>query len=309
MNELTIIKQNGGAYIDSRDVAEAIGKLHHHLLRDIRGYCKIIEKGGLTKNGLSDFFIESSFINAQNKAMPCYLLTKMGCEIVAHKLTGEKGILFTATYVKRFNDMEAAEREAEIKAYARPRLSEFNSAVKNVLNGMSQAYTSPDDVMKFLSGVYQPLGIKFSEDGYTPCYYTVTDIAQVNGIYSVTGRPHSHAVSAIISKLNVHESQMIVVPYGLVGVTFRYDVDVMSAVMDWIIKNNYPSKVAHLDFDYHIYYRRDKAGFIKEGFFINLDSDDDDDLDDYTADELDAMCGKYGDCDDCPGFLACCEMN
>ena len=30
----------------------------------------------------------------------------MGCEMLANKLTGEKGILFTAKYVKRFNDME-----------------------------------------------------------------------------------------------------------------------------------------------------------------------------------------------------------
>jgi hypothetical protein len=28
----------------------------------------------------------------------------MGCELLANKLTGEKGILFTAKYVKRFKD-------------------------------------------------------------------------------------------------------------------------------------------------------------------------------------------------------------
>ena len=41
MNELKIIKQNGGAYIDSREVAEAIGKNHKDLLRDIRKYITV----------------------------------------------------------------------------------------------------------------------------------------------------------------------------------------------------------------------------------------------------------------------------
>jgi phage regulator Rha-like protein len=42
--ELTIIKQNGGAYIDNREVAEAIGKRHDNLLRDIDGYVWILKK-------------------------------------------------------------------------------------------------------------------------------------------------------------------------------------------------------------------------------------------------------------------------
>ena len=38
------------------------------------------------------------------KTYKCYECTKMGCELLANKLTGEKGILFTAKYVKRFKD-------------------------------------------------------------------------------------------------------------------------------------------------------------------------------------------------------------
>jgi len=44
MYDLTIIKQDGGMYIDSRDVAEVIGKRHDNLLRDIAGYLKIMRK-------------------------------------------------------------------------------------------------------------------------------------------------------------------------------------------------------------------------------------------------------------------------
>ena len=37
---------------------------------------------------------------------PCYLVTKKGCEFIAHKLTGVKGTEFTAKYINRFHEME-----------------------------------------------------------------------------------------------------------------------------------------------------------------------------------------------------------
>ena len=90
-------------YIDSREVAEMVGKDHNMLLRDIRRYC---EQLGQSKIAQSDFFDESTYQNSQNKTMPCYLVTKKGCEFIAHKLTGIKGTEFTAKYINRFHEME-----------------------------------------------------------------------------------------------------------------------------------------------------------------------------------------------------------
>lgn len=90
--------------IESREVAEMIGKQHKELLRDIRRY---IGHLGESKVALSSFFIESTYINSQNKEQPCFLLTKQGCEMVANKLIGKKGTIFTARYVQRFNEMES----------------------------------------------------------------------------------------------------------------------------------------------------------------------------------------------------------
>ncbi|MBP3037950.1 Rha family transcriptional regulator [Bacillaceae bacterium Marseille-Q3522] len=103
MSNLTILSHDGQLVTDSRDVAEMVGKEHKHLLRDIKGYLEILGKSNF---GLSDFFIESSYKDAQNKNQPCFLLTKKGCEMVANKMTGEKGVLFTAAYVTKFNEME-----------------------------------------------------------------------------------------------------------------------------------------------------------------------------------------------------------
>ncbi|MGN7192847.1 Rha family transcriptional regulator [Bacillus mycoides] len=101
---LSIINQNGKLLVDSRDVAEMVGKQHPHLLRDIKGYIKVMKDN--PKLDSRQFFIHSTYYNSQNKEQPCYLLTRKGCDMVANKLTGEKGVLFTATYVTRFEEME-----------------------------------------------------------------------------------------------------------------------------------------------------------------------------------------------------------
>ena len=104
MNQLTILTKGNQQVVDSREVAEMVGKTHAHLLRDIAGYIEVLE-GGKSNFGFSDFFIESTYLSEQNKELPCYLLTKKGCDMVANKMTGEKGVLFTAAYVTAFEQM------------------------------------------------------------------------------------------------------------------------------------------------------------------------------------------------------------
>lgn len=92
-------------FIDSREVAEMVGKQHNELLKDIRRYAEQLGEGKIPQ---SDFFTESTYVNSQNKKMPCYQVTKIGCEFIAHKLTGVKGTEFTAKYINRFHEMEDA---------------------------------------------------------------------------------------------------------------------------------------------------------------------------------------------------------
>ena len=82
-NSLTLIQKGNSHYIDSREVAELIGKRHHHLLRDIGNYIKVMRESTKTKIGFSDFFLESSYFDGTGRSLPCYLLSKMGCEMVA----------------------------------------------------------------------------------------------------------------------------------------------------------------------------------------------------------------------------------
>lgn len=89
--------------LDSREVAEMVGKEHKNIIRDIRGYIGEFSQLNLEP---SDFFTESTYKNERGKEYPCYLVTKKGCEFIAHKLTGVKGTEFTAKYINRFHEME-----------------------------------------------------------------------------------------------------------------------------------------------------------------------------------------------------------
>lgn len=112
MENLLTIKNNEGKeipVIDSREVAKMLGKGHAELLRDIDGrdnYVGVIPTLEKANLALSNYFIPSTY-KAGTREYKCYLVTKMGCELLGNKQQGEKGILFTAKYVERFNQYEA----------------------------------------------------------------------------------------------------------------------------------------------------------------------------------------------------------
>ena len=108
--------------IDSREVAEMMGKTHSALLKDLQGskdgksigIIPTLEKSNFD---LSNYFIESSY-KAGTKEYKCFLCTKLGCEMLGNKQQGEKGILFTAKYVERFNEYEKRLQELSMPSYA-----------------------------------------------------------------------------------------------------------------------------------------------------------------------------------------------
>lgn len=127
MNELRVFNFNDVDVISSREVAEMTGRSHQHIMRDIRNYEEVLEKStaskfgvdenanaskiGLVKNSNErnfapvDFFIPGTYKDGKGETRPCYFLTKKGCDMVANKMTGEKGVLFTAAYVSAFEKM------------------------------------------------------------------------------------------------------------------------------------------------------------------------------------------------------------
>ena len=89
--------------ITSVEVADMVGKPHNDLMKDIRRYTSQFNEGNISH---VEFFTENTYLDKKGQERPCYLVTKKGCEFIAHKLTGIKGTEFTAKYINRFHEME-----------------------------------------------------------------------------------------------------------------------------------------------------------------------------------------------------------
>lgn len=179
MTELQVFNFNQVDVVNSREVALLIEKRHNDLLRDIRGYIEIMEKSGERKIAHSDFFIKSSYKSEQNKEMPCYLLTKKGCDMVANKMTGEKGVLFTAAYVTAFEKMR------EKMEYALPK--DYPSALRALADAEEKrlALVAENETQKQIIADFQP--IKQYVDTILASTGTMT-ITQIAADYDLSAR-------------------------------------------------------------------------------------------------------------------------
>lgn len=117
--------ENNTNTITTVEVAEMMETEHSKLLRKLegdgtrKGIIPILSEAHL---GVADYFKESTYQDTQGKPRKCYNVTRLGCDFLANKFTGEKGVLFTAKYVKRFNEMERGQVPKDfpsaLRAYA-----------------------------------------------------------------------------------------------------------------------------------------------------------------------------------------------
>lgn len=123
--------ENNTNTITTLEIAEMMEVPHYEILKKLEGTTNpdgsvrqvgIIPTLGKGKIPVTDYFIKSTYTTSQNKEMPCYKVTKLGCDFLANKFNGEKGIIFTARYVKRFDEMERGQIPQDfpsaLRAYA-----------------------------------------------------------------------------------------------------------------------------------------------------------------------------------------------
>lgn len=114
--------ENNTNTITTLEIAEMMNMRHDRILRKLEGQdikgkhidgvIEILTRHNL---GASDYFIPSTYKDESGKENKCYKITKLGCDFLANKFTGEKGIIFTARYVKRFADMEQHIKDQTLK--------------------------------------------------------------------------------------------------------------------------------------------------------------------------------------------------
>ena len=90
--------------ISSREVADMMEVKHFHLLEKIDNINKTFDN---RKIDFQKYWTENLYkTEGNNKTYREFQVTKRGCEFLAHKSTGEKGIIFTDRYMDRFEEME-----------------------------------------------------------------------------------------------------------------------------------------------------------------------------------------------------------
>ena len=151
------MKELAGNVITSMEVAQMVDKRHTDLLKDIRKYCEQLVEGKISPG---DFFTENKYQDSNNQERPCFLVTKKGCEFIAHKLTGQKGTEFTARYINRFHEMEAG----NIPVNEHIPIGEVASYLKAMDRVAVRQELAPHKIAENFKKVSEQFGIQLTED-------------------------------------------------------------------------------------------------------------------------------------------------
>lgn len=151
--------------ITTLEVAEMMEVPHSDLLKklegrkDRKGYIQILGEGQMS---VTDYFVKSSYLTAQNKEMPCYEVTKLGCDFLANKSTGEKGVLFTARYVKRFYELENEKKlPCPLNPIIASSVADLGSVTERIMKNQGSA---PYKIAEAFKLQCEQFGIKLPED-------------------------------------------------------------------------------------------------------------------------------------------------
>lgn len=97
--EVMMIEKVETSIATSLDIAETFGKEHKRVLQDIREL-------ECSEDFRRHNFVQSSYVNSQNKKQPMYYVTRDGFTLLAMGYTGEKAMKFKEGYIRQFNAME-----------------------------------------------------------------------------------------------------------------------------------------------------------------------------------------------------------
>lgn len=120
--EITVRKINEKEIpaVTSLQVAEAFGKQHSHVLRDLRNIIENDEDGFALSN-----FGECSYTNENNREMPMYAMSKDGFVLLVMGYTGAEAMRLKKAYITEFNRMEAElqNRLPDVPNFSNPALA------------------------------------------------------------------------------------------------------------------------------------------------------------------------------------------
>ena len=196
------LRVKGVQTIPTYEVAGMMDRAHSKVIRMLEGdksHVGIIPTLTEAHLGVSDYFIKGTYKDASGKQNKYYECTKMGCELLANKMTGEKGILFTAKYVAKFNAME--------KAIELPSTDGIRQVVSDELDRRVPQLIGCKDVQvkAIVKTIKGNLGIKTKKQNYADYETVVAWLMAKYSVYKLEDIPFSDQlyidINTFITKL------------------------------------------------------------------------------------------------------------
>lgn len=150
--------------VTTLEVAEMMETEHYKIIRkleggkDRKGFIQILTESQM---GVSDYFTLSTYRDTSGKENKCYEVTKLGCDFLANKSTGEKGVLFTARYVKRFHEMEENRLPCPLNPVIASSVADLGRVTERIMKNQGSA---PHKIAEVFKIQCEQFGIKLPTD-------------------------------------------------------------------------------------------------------------------------------------------------
>ena len=248
--EVRTLTKDGEPWFVGKDVAEILGY-------------------GNTKDALLNHVDEEDRAILQKSENATFEIPNRGMTII-----NESGLyslilsskLPTARAFKRWVTSEVLPAIRKHGEYTAPkvsqkRLGEVNSAARIIRQTLKEAGMAPQFVAVAMKSLYAPVGVEIPLEGVTlnKQLFDVTAIAKQLGVLSRSGKPHAHAISAILAQVDVLPEEKELAPFqsavsGHAGTNVQYTKSVVAKVSLWLERHDYPESFEYRGKKYTLRY-------------------------------------------------------
>lgn len=243
--QVRTIEIDGRPYFVGKDIANALG--YKDTVNALKQHCR-----GVVKHHLMDSMGRKQTVSAITEGDMYRLITHSKLESAERFESWVFDEVLPTLRKTGSYKMPKKEKQAETKKLP---LSSVNMMVKNIKESLKEAEVEPIYIAAEVKRLYTDAGYPvtaplITDKATMPKLYDCTEIAKELGIYSTSGKPHNQAVSAILSKLDIKEDEIVTTAFirnGHEDITAQYKPSVYIKVQDWLEDNSYPVKIPYTD--------------------------------------------------------------
>ena len=222
--------------IDSKIVTyNAVNAMKHFYLLSARGYAKLIKifEDDLAWERYDQILDEYFEFKEEIQKTGAYITNKANPEVLRAK---------------------ADELES---------LSVVNETLKIVMDRIDKLSVAEESKVLVMKGILKKAGVEIPIDVTAKQkYYDTKQIGREVGIYSGSGKPHSQAINAILSNIEILDTEKKDVwetNGSWQGTVTKYTKEVVDKVKKWILDHDYPTEIKNKKKTFHVEYRIEVA--------------------------------------------------